>query len=54
LRETFPDVEIVMKPSSGGRFEVDADGAAIFEKSKLGRHAMPGEILSLLRQHLQR
>jgi predicted Rdx family selenoprotein len=43
-----------MKPSSGGRFEVDVDGTPIFEKSKLGRHAMPGEILNLLRQHQQR
>jgi selT/selW/selH-like putative selenoprotein len=43
-----------MKPSSGGRFEVVVDGTPIFEKSKLGRHPMPGEILNLLRQHLQR
>ncbi len=34
-----------MKPSSRGRFEVFADGAAIFEKSKIGRHAEPGEIV---------
>lgn len=35
-------------PSSGGRFEVVRDGAPVFEKSKLGRHAKPGEILQLL------
>ena len=29
---------------------VAADGKAVFEKSKLGRHAKPGEILSLLEQ----
>jgi len=39
-----------MQPSSGGRFEVTMDGTAIFEKSKLGRHAQPGEVLELLRQ----
>jgi len=37
-----------MVPSSGGRFEVHRDGTAIFEKSKLDRHARPGEILQLL------
>jgi hypothetical protein len=29
---------------------VSVDGAPIFEKSKLGRHAQPGEILELLKQ----
>jgi hypothetical protein len=37
-----------MIPSRGGRFEVHRDGAPIFEKSKLDRHARPGEIVSLL------
>jgi len=37
-------------PSSGGRFEVHRDGKTIFEKSKLERHAKPGEILALLAQ----
>lgn len=39
-----------MIPSGGGRFEVLVDGTPIFEKSKLGRHARPGEILTLLRE----
>lgn len=37
-----------MLPSRGGRFEVTRDGVPIFEKSKLDRHARPGEILALL------
>jgi predicted Rdx family selenoprotein len=37
-----------MIPSRGGRFEVLVDDQPIFEKSKLGRHAKTGEILSLL------
>jgi hypothetical protein len=45
----FPGVDIQLKPSGGGRFEVRRDGQSIFEKSKLGRHAKPGEIASLLR-----
>ena len=39
-----------MIPSRGGRFEVTVDGLPVFEKSKLGRHAKPGEILTLLEQ----
>ncbi|MDQ3698372.1 MAG: Rdx family protein [Gemmatimonadota bacterium] len=35
-------------PSGGGRFEVIRDGVAVFEKSKLKRHAQPGEVLRLL------
>jgi len=34
--------------SGKGRFEVVADGSPIFEKSKLDRHARPGEVLGLL------
>ncbi len=43
---------MVLTPSSGGRFEVLLDGTPVFEKSKLGRHAQPGEVLSLLRARL--
>jgi hypothetical protein len=39
-----------MIPSSKGRFEVLRDGVPVFEKSKLDRHAKPGEILALLRR----
>jgi selenoprotein W-related protein len=48
IRERFPNAEIEMIPSGGGRFEVTRDGMPIFQKSKLGRHAQPGEILRLL------
>jgi len=48
IRERFPAAEIEMIPSSGGRFEVTRDGKPIFQKSKLGRHAQPGEIIHLL------
>jgi hypothetical protein len=39
---------VKLVPSSGGRFEVYRDDKPIFEKSKLDRHARPGEILKLL------
>lgn len=41
-----------MIPSGSGRFEVMLDDAPIFEKSKLRRHAQPGEVLALLAQKL--
>jgi selT/selW/selH-like putative selenoprotein len=50
IKQRFPDAEVKMIPSRGGRFEVIADDAPVFEKSKLGRHAKPGEIISLLEQ----
>jgi predicted Rdx family selenoprotein len=37
-----------MQPSRGGRFEVSIDGKAVFEKSKLGRHAKQGEVVALM------
>jgi hypothetical protein len=39
-----------MIPSSKGRFEVLRDGKPVFEKSKLDRHARPGEIVQLLQR----
>jgi hypothetical protein len=41
-----------MQPSGSGRFEVTMDGTAIFEKSKLGRHERPGEIMTLIAERL--
>jgi selT/selW/selH-like putative selenoprotein len=37
-------------PARGGRFEVMLDGKPIFEKSKAGRHAAPGEVLGKIEQ----
>ena len=37
-----------MVESSGGVFEVTVDDRLLFSKKELGRHANPGEILSLL------
>ena len=48
LKATIPGVIILLQPSSKGRFEVTRDGRPVFEKSKLGRHALPGEVLKLL------
>jgi predicted Rdx family selenoprotein len=48
IRDRIPGTVVKLLPSRGGRFEVVADGLAIFEKSKLNRHARPGEIVNLL------
>jgi predicted Rdx family selenoprotein len=48
IRDQFPNARVELIPSGGGRFEVKRDGTPIFEKSKLGRHAAPGEVVRLL------
>ena len=48
LKERYPEAVIELIPSSGGRFEVTVDGSPIYEKSRLGRHAKPGEIAQIL------
>ena len=49
LEQQFPEARVELHPSGGGRFEVSKNGSPIFQKSKLGRHAEPGEIVGLLR-----
>jgi predicted Rdx family selenoprotein len=48
IRAKYPSADVKLVPSAGGRFEVYRDGKPIFEKSKLDRHAKPGEVLQLL------
>lgn len=48
LKAEIPGVTIELVPGKGGRFEVSRDGTPVFQKSKLGRHAEPGEVLLLL------
>jgi selenoprotein W-related protein len=50
IRHRFPEAEVKLIPSRGGRFEVLRDGKPVYEKSKTGRHAKPGEVISLLEQ----
>ena len=39
-------------PSDKGRFEVTLDGELLFSKAALGRHAEPGEVVGLARDHM--
>jgi predicted Rdx family selenoprotein len=48
IRARFPDAQVTLLPSKGGRFEVLRDGVPVFEKSSLRRHAEPGEVVRLL------
>jgi predicted Rdx family selenoprotein len=48
IERRFSDAKVELIPSSGGRFEVVADGTPVFEKSKVGRHAEPGEVVASL------
>jgi selT/selW/selH-like putative selenoprotein len=52
VKERYPDAEIELIPSRGGRFEVNVDETPVFEKSRLGRHAKPGEIARLIEKNL--
>ena len=52
IREIFPAAEVGLTPSGGGVFEVTLDGKLIFSKKALDRHALPGEILTLMRETL--
>jgi len=42
-------VQVELLKSSGGAFEVAVDGKLVFSKRALGRHAKPGEVLSLVK-----
>jgi selenoprotein W-related protein len=50
LKQEFPEAETRLIESSGGRFEVEVDGELVFSKQKLGRHADPGEVVSIIKQ----
>jgi selenoprotein W-related protein len=44
--------EVRIIPSSGGVFEVEVDGTALYSQTATGRHAEPGEVLAALAAHL--
>jgi predicted Rdx family selenoprotein len=49
IRGAYPNATVTLIPSKGGRFEVLRDGMPVFEKSKVMRHAEPGEVLRVLK-----
>jgi selenoprotein W-related protein len=52
LKQEFA-ADTVLIPSSGGVYEIEADGLKIFSKSELKRFPRDGEIVQLLRERLK-
>ena len=52
VEEAYPDAEMNLVEASGGLFEVTVDGDLVFSKKDLGRHAEEGEVLRLIREHV--
>lgn len=51
MRREFPAIAVSLVESGGGVFEVSLDGALVFSKRALKRHAEPGEVAALIRRH---
>jgi selenoprotein W-related protein len=43
---------VVLVPSGGGVFDVEADGELLFSKKQVGRHAEKGEVVEAVRARL--
>jgi len=53
LKQYEPEIEtLTLIPSDEGRFEVTVNQHLVYSKLKTKRHAEPGEVLSLLKKHL--
>jgi len=52
VKEAYSDAEMNLIEASGGLFEVTVDGDLVFSKKDLGRHAEEGEVLRLIREHV--
>jgi selenoprotein W-related protein len=50
LKQVYPDAEVRLVESSGGVFEVTADGKLVFSKKATRRHAEAGEVLKAIQQ----
>ena len=52
LNKMEPEIEsITLIPSIGGRYEVTVNDALLYSKLKTGRHANPGEVFALIKDH---
>ena len=50
IRNAYPQAKARLIQAAGGVFEVEMDGRVLFSKKALGRHAAPGEVLTLIAQ----
>lgn len=44
--------DLAIVTASGGVFDVEVDGALLFSKKRVGRHAHDGEVLELFREQI--
>lgn len=44
--------ELTLVTGSSGVFDVEVDGRVLYSKKRTGRHAEPGEVLALFREHV--
>lgn len=55
IREFEGEIKtLAIVPSDGGRFEVSVNGALVFSKKQLGRHAEPGEVVGIIRKLVEK
>ncbi|OGN81448.1 MAG: hypothetical protein A2X24_00285 [Chloroflexi bacterium GWB2_54_36] len=53
LKYYEPEIEsLTLIPSSSGRFEITVNQQLLFSKTELHRHAIPGEITTLISKYL--
>lgn len=45
--------EVTLVKGTGGVFDVAVDGTLVFSKHRVGRFPDPGEVVRLVRQHMQ-
>jgi selenoprotein W-related protein len=54
LKNFEPQIEsVTLVPSDGGRYELTVNGKLLYSKLKTGRHAAPGEAVSLVKTFLE-
>ncbi len=55
LKNFEPETEsITLIPSEGGRYEVTVNDTLVYSKLQTGRHANPGEVVSLVEKSLKK
>jgi selenoprotein W-related protein len=55
LKNFEPEIETLsLVPSDGGRFEVTVNDKLVYTKLQTGRHAEPGEVVSLVKKSMKK
>jgi selenoprotein W-related protein len=54
LQNLEPEIEsITLIPSEGGRYEITVNDILVYSKLQTGRHALPGEVMGLVRENIR-